>query len=197
MAHRVRLGRTDLRHALHLARTTPRAFYGQVLAHAGLGITVAGIAGMSSWATETNQMLRPGEQLTLSGYELRLVSVSQVPGPNYEAERATFAVTRAGRPATQLVSERRYYPVRTQQTTSAGIRSNLISNVYVAIGEPDAKGGWPVRFYYHPLVPWIWLGALTMALGGFVSLSDRRFRLGLPQKARAVLAPAPTTVPAE
>jgi cytochrome c-type biogenesis protein CcmF len=200
LVHRIRLGRVDLSHALHLARTTPRAFWGQVLAHAGLGVTVAGIAGMSSWATETNKMLRPGESLALSGYELNLVSVKQEPGPNYEAERATFAVTRGGKAITQLISERRYYPVRTQQTTSAGIHSNLISNVYVAIGEPDGKGAWPVRFYYHPLVPWIWLGALTMALGGFVSLSDRRFRLGLPQRSRKTpdrVAELPPAVPAE
>lgn len=63
-------------------------------------------------------------------------------------------------------------------TTVAGIRTNLASNLYAVIGDPDNKGGWTVRLYHHPLVIWIWIGALVMAAGGFVSLSDRRFRIG-------------------
>jgi cytochrome c-type biogenesis protein CcmF len=81
-----------------------------------------------------------------------------------------------------MSSERRFYPVRQQQTTAAGIRTNLISNLYVAIGEPNGSGAWAVRFYYHPLMPWVWIGTLTMAFGGFVSLSDRRLRVGMPQR---------------
>ncbi|MEQ1670050.1 MAG: cytochrome c-type biogenesis CcmF C-terminal domain-containing protein, partial [Hyphomicrobium sp.] len=189
---RLRIGQVPLGTSLGLARTTPRSFFGLVLAHAGMGLTVLGIAGMSAWATETIQMVRPGGTISLSGYDLKFASVNNVPGPNYDAERAVFNVTRNGRFVTVLETERRFYPVREQQTTVAGIRTNLLSNIYVVIGEPDKKGAWQVRLYYHPLVPWIWLGALIMALGGFVSLSDRRFRVGAParQKTGATLAPA-------
>jgi cytochrome c-type biogenesis protein CcmF len=189
LAYRTRLGGAPLATTLRLARTTPRAFYGLVIAHAGMGITVAGITGMTSWATEKIEMLRPGQSLDLSGYNLRLRSVGEVPGPNYEAERGTFDVTRNGRLVGQLFSERRFYPVRQQQTTAAGIRTNLISNLYVAIGEPDNNGAWAVRFYYHPFMPWVWIGTLMMAFGGFVSLCDRRLRVGVPQRIpRHVLA---------
>jgi cytochrome c-type biogenesis protein CcmF len=189
LAYRTRLGGVPLATTWRLARTTPRAFYGLVIAHAGMGITVAGITGMTSWATERIAMMQPGQSLELSGYRLRLVSVGDVPGPNYEAERGTFEVTRNGRSVGELISERRFYPVRQQQTTAAGIRTNLISNLYVAIGEPDSNGAWAVRFYYHPFMPWVWIGALTMALGGFVSLFDRRLRVGVPQRVpRHVLA---------
>ena len=182
LAYRTRLGAVPLAMTLRLARTTPRAFYGLVIAHAGMGIAIAGITGMTSWATEKIDMLRPGQSLELSGYNLRLLSVGDVAGPNYDAERGIFEVTRNGRPVGQMSSERRFYPVRQQQTTAAGIRTNLISNLYVAIGEPDGSGAWAVRFYYHPFMPWVWIGALTMALGGFVSLSDRRLRVGVPQR---------------
>jgi cytochrome c-type biogenesis protein CcmF len=123
---------------------------------------------------------------------LQFKSIGNVPGPNYQAERGVFDVVRNGRLVARLISERRFYPVRQQQTTSSGISTNLISNVYVTLGEPDGKGAWAVRFYYHPLVPWIWLGALTMALGGFVSLSDRRLRVGVPQRLQrhAIAVPA-------
>jgi cytochrome c-type biogenesis protein CcmF len=149
-----------------------------------MGLTVAGITGMSAWATESIQMMRPGESVQFSGYDLRFNSLGNVLGPNYQAERATFDISRNGRAVTQLSSERRFYPVREQRTASAGIRTNLISNFYVVIGEPDGKGAWAVRFYYHPFAPWIWLGGLGMAMGGFVSLSDRRLRVGAPQRPR-------------
>jgi len=138
---------------------------------------------MTAWATEKIQMMRPGESLQLSGFEVRFRSVGMTEGPNYQAERAVFDVTSEDAAVANLVSERRFYPVREQQTTAAGIRTNLISNIYVTIGEPDGKGAWAVRFYYHPFVACIWLGAFTMALGGFVSLSDRRLRVGAPQRA--------------
>ncbi len=181
-AYRTRFGAAPLATTLRLARTAPRAFYGLVIAHAGVGITVAGITGMTSWATEKIDMLRPGQSVELSGYVLRFRSVDDVAGPNYDAERATFEINRNGRFIGRLYSERRFYPVRQQQTIAAGIRTNLISNLYVAIGEPDGRGAWAVRFYYHPFMPWIWIGALTMALGGFVSLMDRRLRVGVPQR---------------
>ena len=193
LATRIRLGNAPLAVTLRLARNTPRAFYGQIIAHAGMGLTVAGITGMTAWATEKIDMLRPGQSLTLSGYEVRLRSVGNAPGPNYDAERGIFDISRGGRPFAQLVSERRFFPVRQQQTTAAGIRTNLVSNLYVVLGDPDGKGAWAVRFYYHPFIPLVWIGALMMALGGFVSLSDRRLRVGAPQRsARQLIA-----IPAE
>ena len=182
LAYRTRLGAAPLATTFSLARTAPRAFYGLVISHAGMGITVAGITGMTSWATEKIEMLRPGQSLQLSGYDLRFRSIGNVPGPNYEAERGTFDITRNGRFVIRLFSERRFYPVREQQTTAAGIRTNLMSNLYVALGDPDGNGGWAVRFYYHPFMPWVWIGTLTMAFGGFVSLADRRLRVGIPQR---------------
>ena len=182
LLERIRLGRVALMTSLNLARTTPRSFYGLAIAHAGMGLTVAGIVGMTAWATEKIALMRPGQAIELSGFEIRFNSVNAVLGPNYEADRGSFDIERDGHHIATIISERRFFPVRQQQTTSAGIRTNLISNVYVAIGEPDGRGAWTVRSYYHPLVPWIWLGTLTMALGGFVSLSDRRLRVGMPRR---------------
>jgi cytochrome c-type biogenesis protein CcmF len=182
LAYRTRFGDAPLWTTLRLARGTPRAFYGLVIAHAGMGLTVAGITGMTSWASEKIDMLRPGQSLELSGYVLRLRSVDDVTGPNYDAERGSFEVTRNGRLVAGLFSERRFYPVRQEQTIAAGIRTNLLSNLYVAIGEPNGSGAWAVRFYYHPFMPWVWIGAIIMALGGLVSLSDRRLRVGIPQR---------------
>jgi cytochrome c-type biogenesis protein CcmF len=191
LALRLRVGTVPFATSVTLARTIPRAFFGLVLAHGGMGLTVMGITGMTAWATETIQIVKPGGTISLSGYDVKFASINTVQGPNYEAQRALFNVTRNGRRVTDLTSEKRFYPVREQQTAVAGIRTNLLSNIYVVLGDSNGEAGWAVRLYYHPLVPWIWLGALTMALGGFVSLSDRRFRVGMPVRDRApVLAPA-------
>ena len=193
VAQRVRLGSAPFSTSLRLAGATPRAFYGLVVAHAGMGVLLAGITGMSAWASEKIGVMHVGESMALSGYELKLRSVKDAQGPNYDAERATFEVTRKRRPVTRMITERRYFPVRQQMTTAAGIHTNLASNLYVVLGDADNAGGWTVRFYVHPFVPFIWIGALLMAFGGFISLSDRRLRVGAPQRsapAGVALAPA-------
>jgi cytochrome c-type biogenesis protein CcmF len=187
LARRIKLGTAPLATSIRLAANTPRAFYGLIVAHAGVGLVVVGITGMTAWATEKIELVRPGQTLFLSGYEVHLRSVGNVKGPNYDAERGTFEITRNGHYVTRLFSERRFYPVREQQTTAAGIRTNLISNLYVVLGDPDGSGAWTVRFYYHPFMPLVWIGALTMAFGGLVSLSDRRLRVGAPQRSTSKL----------
>ncbi|MBI4723950.1 MAG: heme lyase CcmF/NrfE family subunit [Rhodomicrobium sp.] len=194
LAYRIRLARVPLRKSWELAAGTPRSVYGLVIAHGGLGLAIAGITGISAWSSEAILAMRPQQTTAIAGYDVRLLGVHRVMGPNYSADRAEFEVTYNGTPVTSLASERRFYPVREQQTTSAGIRTNLISNLYVAIGEPDSNGAWTVRIYHHPLAPWIWLGGFIMALGGFVSLADRRLRVGAPQPARRALPIAPMLV---
>jgi cytochrome c-type biogenesis protein CcmF len=158
-----------------------------------MGLTAAGITVMTAWQHEELRALKVGGQLDLGAYQITLDSVTTPPGPNYQTERATFSVTSGGDPVTTLHSERRFYPVRATQTTEAGIYSNGFANVYVAVGERNDAGEWTVRAYYHPGAPWIWFGPLIMTLGGFVSLSDRRLRVGAPQRSRtaaAAMAPA-------
>jgi len=168
-------------------RTTPLATYGLVLAHAGLGVTVAGVSAMTAWQTSKILVMAPGQTVALDSATVRLETVRQVTGPNYLATQASFDIRR-GDTSRHLTSERRFYPVSRSQTTQAGIDAGLWGNVYLAIGEADKGGtGIVVRMYHHPLVGWIWAGALLMALGGCASLSDRRFRVGA---ARAAAVPA-------
>jgi cytochrome c-type biogenesis protein CcmF len=77
---------------------------------------------------------------------------------------------------------KRFYAVEDGAATGVAIRTNLLADVYAVIGDPDGSGGYVLRLYYNPLVPLIWLGAAVMALGGLVSLSDRRYRIGAPTR---------------
>jgi cytochrome c-type biogenesis protein CcmF len=139
-----------------------------------------------TWQQEHISAMAIGDVAEVGGYEVTLANVSQRPGPNYDAEQALLQVRSGGHSLGEYIAERRFYPVQGSQTTQTSIRTNLISNLYMALGEQNAQGQWTVRLYYHPLAPWIWIGGFTMALGGFLSLSDRRFRIGVAQKNRAM-----------
>ncbi len=181
LAQRVRLFGASAATSLRLARTTPRAVYGMIFAHAGMGITVAGITAVTAWQQERVAALAPGDRVEISNYEFVLDDVTMINGPNYRAERALFTVKRNGNELGDMFTERRFYPVKRTVTTEAGIRAVGFSNLYIALGEPAKPGQWAVRIYYHPLALFIWIGPLLMAAGGFISLSDRRFRIGVPK----------------
>ncbi len=182
--------------SLRLVRTTPPAVLGMALAHAGLGVLVAGISAMSAMSAEKILVMRPGESVEVGVLNVRYLSLQEVQGANYRAIQARFDVRRGSRTRT-LVSERRIYPNSRNQTTEAGIDAGLLGNSYIAIGDAQqgpAGDGLVVRSYWHPLVGWIWFGGLMMAMGGAASLADRRYRIGAAT--RQVLPVAPP-LPAE
>ncbi len=191
LALRVKLFSPGWAQTWNRLRHLPRAAYGTTLGHAGLGVLVIGITGVTAWRAEGIAALAPGESLTVAGYEVRLDRVDRVDGPNYWAQRATLTVRRNGRLVTVLHPEKRNFPVAGMPTTEAAIYSTGFGDLYAVLGDPQGENGaqgWALRVYRNPLVTYIWIGALIMALGGVVSLSDRRLRIGLPAGKRARLA---------
>ena len=158
------------------------------MAHAGLGIVVAGVTASSAWQAEAVRAMRPGEALDLAGYHFAFERVGEAQGPNYAATRAEFRVTRGGHAVALMEPEKRFYPVERSATTEAAIHTTWFADLYVTIGDRAPDGSWPVHVFHNPLVPWIWTGAIFTALGGVVSLTDRRHRVGAPQRsARAAV----------
>ena len=180
----------DLGRIAARARGLPRSAWAMTVAHVGMGVLILGITVQSSGRVERIVNLKPGESAELAGYQVRFDGVDQAQGPNYTARRASFAVSRDGAAVSNLRSEKRFFPVENRPTTEAGIDSNPWRDLYVVIGDPVADGAWTVRLYYNPLVVWIWGGAGIMALGGVLSLTDRRLRVGAPRPARAARAAA-------
>ncbi len=168
-----------------------RADWGRVLAHSGLGIVMAGIAGLLAWEIEDIRVAQVGEPYLVGSYELTLNSVERIRGPNYVATRADLTINKDGRLAARLYPEKRLYPVAQMPTTEAAIANGFLRDIYVVIGDPQDDGGWAVRTYIKPLANWIWAGAMIMALGGLLSLTDRRFRVAAGARAK------PRGVPAE
>jgi len=184
-AERVRLFRGPPGDCLARMARMPRAAWGMTLTHAGLAVLIAGMTASSAWKVESVQTQKIGETVTVAGYAFTLTGVQDVPGPNYTATQGTFHVTRDGVSFAELQPEKRVYRQPPRPTTEAAIVSTFLGDVYAVIGDVNPAGGWVTRLYFNPLVPWMWAGCLIMVLGGLVSLSDRRHRIGAPTRARA------------
>ncbi|ANB34524.1 cytochrome c-type biogenesis protein CcmF [Rhodovulum sulfidophilum] len=177
--------------AARLARL-PRADWGKAVAHAGLGITMIGISAMLAWNQEDIRVAQIGERYELGSYGFQLDRVQKLEGPNYISTMATVSVWRGDRQITEMHPEKRVYPVAGMPTTEAAIDSGLLRDLYLAIGDPQDNGGWAVRTYIKPFANWIWMGAIVMALGGLLSLSDRRVRVAAgARKERGPTLPQP------
>ena len=182
LSERIGLFRIPFGGSLRRAANLQRSAWGTAIAHTSLGTMVAGITASSSWQTERIQIMKPGDTVDLAGYEVTFRGAGQVPGPNYTALRGTFELKSGGRKITDLLPEKRSYPAERSGTTEAAIHTTLMADVYIVLGDPDGKGGWATRLYHNPLVPWIWAGAIFMSVGGLVSLTDRRLRVGAPRR---------------
>ncbi|MHA1538225.1 MAG: heme lyase CcmF/NrfE family subunit [Alphaproteobacteria bacterium] len=182
LAGRIKLGRVGPGESLRRAFGVPRAAYGMSIAHMGMAVAIAGITASSAWQSEVIRHMAPGQSASLAGYSVRFDGVSKRRGANYTAQLGTFSVTRGARHVATLVAEKRFYPVQRRNTTEAAIHTTWLSDIYAVLGDANAKGGFAVRLYHNPLVPWIWLGAIVMFVGGAVSLSDRRHRIGAPRR---------------
>ena len=162
----------------------PRAAYGMTAAHLGLAVLVAGITASSAWQSEVITVLAPGDTAEVAGYSFTLDGVTEIDGPNYVAERARLTLSWKGDELAVMTPENRFFPVQGTQTTEAAIRTTFFADLYAVVGDPveGDPGAFAIRLYHNPLVPWIWTGTLLMVLGGLVSLTDRRHRVGAPSR---------------
>jgi len=168
--------------SLRRAPGTPaitRAVLGMSVAHLGLGLFVLGVTIVSAYTVEEDRRLVPGDSIEVAGYQFELRGLRQVDGPNYRALEGEVDVHRNGEFVTQLRPQKRTYLVQQSPMTEAGIDAGWNRDLFVALGDPLGGDAWSVRIQYKPMIRFIWLGALVMALGGIIAASDRRYRLSV------------------
>ena len=156
-----------------------RSFIGMQVAHLGMAIFVIGVTMVGAYQEEKDVRMLAGETVTVGGYQIQLVGVDRVPGPNYQAMRGTFLLSQNGKSQATLYPEKRSYFSSTMPMTEAAIDVGLTRDIYVSLGEELSDKAWAVRVYYKPFVDWIWGGCLFMALGGVLAISDKRYRIKL------------------
>ncbi|NNM61564.1 MAG: heme lyase CcmF/NrfE family subunit [Steroidobacteraceae bacterium] len=173
------------------------ALLGMTIAHIGVGMFAIGVSGASTYRVEKDVALHPGQTFSIAGYDFKFVSTKNVFGPNYEAVQGLFQVTRDGRLVATLRPQKRHFAVQQVDNSHAAITFNWKRDLFVAMGNSLGAGAWSLRIQYKPLVRYVWLGALVMALGGIVTASDRRYRVKARSTAAepAVAAPPPPVKP--
>ena len=185
LVERTRLFRIPAGESLRRLFGLPRGAWGMTFAHLGLGVFVLGACIETGWKAESAETLRIGQSLDVGAYHLTLDAIADVDGPNYDAERALIHVARAGKPVCTGEPERRFYPAGGQTTSEVAICYRGPSHLYMVLGDRrDAAGApvWLVRAYWNPWATLIFLGPVIMGLGGLISLSDRRLRLGVARR---------------
>ena len=176
--------------ALRRLNGLPRSAIGTALAHFGLGVTVLGIVAVTTFETETVAEMKPGMTVEAGGYTVTFDGMKSAVGPNYTEDRGHFTIRQAGADLGDVWSSKRLYTARRMPTTEAGIRTFGVSQLYVSLGDMMDSGGIVVRIWWKPYILCIWYGALIMMAGGFVSLSDRRLRVGVPKRHAKTAGPA-------
>jgi cytochrome c-type biogenesis protein CcmF len=149
---------------------------GMSVAHFGLAVFVLGVTTVESWHHESDISLRPGQSAHLAGYDFKMTDIRDVTGPNYDAIETEVIISRDGKQVAVVHPQKRTYRVQNSPLTEAGIDVGWDRDLFVAMGEPLGDGAWSLRLQYKPLVRFIWLGALVMAIGGLISACDRRYR---------------------
>jgi cytochrome c-type biogenesis protein CcmF len=192
LVERTALMKVPLRTAFARARGLPRSTWGTAFAHIGLGISLLGIVSETQLGSERIAEMKPGQTISIRSYDLHFDGVSNRNGPNYTEMVARFTVRSNGEFIGMMEPSKKSFPSRGTGTTESALMMRGLSQLYLSLGEPNPDGSIAVRLYHKPLVLLIWLGAVSMVIGGGLSLSDRRLRVGAPKpaKGKAAMQPA-------
>ena len=172
-------------------QTVTVALLGMCIAHCGVGMFAIGASGVESYKIEKDVALKPGGTFAIAGYDFHFVNAVNVRGPNYDAVEALVEVTRGGKPVAILKPQKRHFRVQQSDNSQAAISVNWARDLFVAMGNPLGEEAWSMRIQYKPLVRYIWLGALVMAIGGLVAATDRRYRVKVPVVSQAIASAPP------
>jgi cytochrome c-type biogenesis protein CcmF len=184
IAERVKLFREPVGSSLRRAAGLPRSAFGTAFAHFGVGVTLLGIVAASAWQSEKIVAMKPGDTVPFGRFEATYVGASPRQGSNFSATVSKFIIRRGGLEVAQMEPAKRFYPSRQMPLTETSITTLWFDQVYIGLGDTQPDGTIAARLYDKPLVTLIWLGCVVMAVGGALSLSDRRLRVGAPKPAR-------------
>ena len=170
-------------------RSLTSSYIGMVVAHIGVAVVVIGITLVSGYEIEKDVRMDLEDTLTMGGYEFKFKGIETIEGPNYSASRGLIEVRENGQLLTVLHPEKRIYNVQTMPMTEAAIDSDIFRDLYVSLGDSLGGTAWAVRVYYKPFIGWLWMGSFLMGVGGFLAVSDRRYRLVKRRNKKKIVAP--------
>ena len=167
-----------------------RGQVGMYLAHFGVGVFMLGATVASAYKVELDVSARPGDTVTAGGYEFVFKDIRKLEGPNFVADEGEFELRDEGTLVAVLTPQIRTYQVQREPMTEAAIDTNVVRDVFVALGEPLGDNAWSLRLQVKPLIGFLWLGSGLMVLGGLFAITDRRYRVAVRQTQQATAQPA-------
>jgi cytochrome c-type biogenesis protein CcmF len=176
-------------------RAQSRSYYGMQVAHLGVAVFIVGVTLVTGYQTEQDVRMSPGDVVTAGRYSFRFEGVKKEQGPNYVARKAEIVVSYDGTEIEKMFPEKRGYPASGSTMTETAIDSGIFRHLYISLGEQVSDEAWSVRVYYKPFVGWIWFGAVLMALGGGLAVSDRRYALAARKEREAREIAKATEIP--
>ncbi len=194
---RAKFGKIDFAQSWRRLKGLPKITWSTTLAHVGVGISVLGVVSVTAWETERVDAMMMNQSVELAGYTVTMVELDRRQEDNFIADKVTFDVVSPWGWERTTSSEKRIYTASNQPSTEAGILTYGLSQLYVSLGEPDETGARIVRLWHKPYITLIWYGFVLMSAGGFLSLSDRRLRVGVPKSAKNASQKSSNSVPAE
>lgn len=183
IAQRINFGKVPAATAWARYKGLPLSAHGAAMAHAGMGLVVIGVVLLTVWKEEHIVTMKPGDTVDVAHYSVKFVGEEPLKGANYDGLKGRFIVSSGNREVANVVSEKRIFKPSNMPTTEVGLVQGFFGDLYIVLGDDAGDGARNVRASYNPMATWIWLGATIMFVGGFLSLSDRRLRIGVPQKA--------------
>lgn len=190
LASLVKMLQKRTQHSTNVWRSLKKAgvgFWGMWIAHLGLAISTTGVVLVSNFDIERDYRVEPGDVVDLSPYQFEFADVIEVNGPNYSGDRGIINVFKDDKQVAQLNPEKRFYQIQGSVMTEAGIDTSLTRDLYASLAEPldDERKAWSIRVQVKPFVSWIWYGSALMALGGVLTVTDKRYRTLKAKEAKA------------
>ncbi len=186
-----------LRHSESIAvgfKKLSLSYYSMVVAHLGIAVTLIGVSLTSIYSIERDLRMQEHQTVELNGYEFTLQSLKKVQGPNYIADEAHISVNYHGKTLNDMYPQKRRYAASGTSMTEVALDVGLFRDIYVAMGEPLTENAWAMRVHVKPFVRWIWLGALMMAFGAFLSVADKRYRKQKAVITESIVQPDPVII---
>ncbi len=144
---------------------------GMVMAHTGFALSAIGAVVNTHMIVEKEVVIAVNQLVQVGGYTFELAHLEDKRGQNYTAKTAIFNIKNVNHEASpiQVKTEKRYYANRQMALSETGLLPGFLQDIYISLGEPVGAHTWSCKIIIHPLVRWIWLGALFIALGSGIS----------------------------